>query len=151
MNRNVCIPAAYLIIKRKNEIILLKRKNTGYEDGNYSFIAGDVEKGESFKGCIIREAKEEAGIKICESDLHLVHIMYRKKKNNDKHERIDSFYEADKWKGNISNLEPEKCSELKWFNKDNIPENTIPFIKKVLEQIEKKVFFTEFGWQKNEI
>jgi len=151
MRKNICIPFSYLILKRKNKIIFLKRENTGYADGYYSFVAGHVEKGESFKLCIIREAKEEAGIEIKEDDLQLVHIMYRKDKNNNENERIDFFYEINKWKGDIVNFEPEKCSELKWFNKNDIPENTIPYIKKTLDNIEKKLFFSEYGWKPEEI
>ena len=59
---NQNIPAAYLVLIKEKKILLLRRFNTGYEDGNYSFIAGHVEKSESFTACIIREAKEEANI-----------------------------------------------------------------------------------------
>ncbi|NQY54774.1 MAG: NUDIX domain-containing protein, partial [Campylobacteraceae bacterium] len=59
---NSNIPASYLILIRQNKILLLRRHNTGYQDGQYSTIAGHVEEGESFSQCIIREAKEEAGI-----------------------------------------------------------------------------------------
>ena len=151
MRRNICVPSTYLIIKSDDKIILLKRKNTGYADGYYSFVAGHVEKGESFTMCIIREAREEAGIEINEDDLNLVHIMYRKDKNNKENERIDFFYEINKWKGSIVNLEPEKCSELKWFSKSNLPKNTIPYIRKTLVNIENKLLFSEYGWKPEEI
>jgi 8-oxo-dGTP diphosphatase len=42
------IPASYLFLERDNRILLLRRSNTGYEDGNYSLIAGHVEANESF-------------------------------------------------------------------------------------------------------
>jgi 8-oxo-dGTP diphosphatase len=51
---NETIPASYLILFRDGKILLLKRANTGYEDGNYSVIAGHVEPGENFTQCIIR-------------------------------------------------------------------------------------------------
>jgi NADH pyrophosphatase NudC (nudix superfamily) len=56
--RHQNIVAAYLVLKKKNKVLLLKRHNTGYEDGNYSVIAGHVEPGESFRQTIIREAQE---------------------------------------------------------------------------------------------
>ena len=151
MKRNVCIPASYLILKKEDKILMLKRKNTGYEDGNYSFIAGHVEKDESFTKCAIREAKEEAGIEITEQDLCLVHIMYRKETVSGKPERLDTFYEVNNWKGYIKNLEPEKCAELKWFKKNNIPQNTIPYIKKTIEYIDRNILFSEYGWDEDEV
>ena len=46
--RNTNIPAVYLVLIKDGKVLMLERKNTGYMDGWYSFIAGHVEKGESF-------------------------------------------------------------------------------------------------------
>ena len=92
MEKNHClIPASYLVLIKDNNILLLQRKNTGYEDGNYMFIAGHVEPNESFTGAVIREAKEEAGIIISERDVKLVHMMQRKATSSN-NERIDAFF-----------------------------------------------------------
>jgi hypothetical protein len=61
-----------------------------------------------------------------------------------KTERIDTFFIAKKREGKITNLEPNKCSELSWVDLDNIPENTIPYIKYVIEKIKNKIFYSEF-------
>jgi hypothetical protein len=37
--RHTNIPASYLILMKDNNVLLLRRFNTGYEDGNYSMIA----------------------------------------------------------------------------------------------------------------
>lgn len=60
--RHSNIPAAYLTLFRDNKVLLLRRCNTGYEDGNYSMVAGHVDQGETFTQAIIRESNEEAGI-----------------------------------------------------------------------------------------
>ena len=142
------IPAAYLILIKENKILLLRRFNTGYEDGNYSFIAGHVEKGESFIECIIRETKEEANIEITKKDLKTVHIMHRKSMDNNYPDRIDTFILATKWKGEIKNNEPNKCDDLSWFDLDNLPKNTINYIKQAIENIKKNNFYSEFGFDK---
>ncbi|OIO18541.1 MAG: hypothetical protein COY69_00490, partial [Candidatus Magasanikbacteria bacterium CG_4_10_14_0_8_um_filter_32_14] len=56
-------PASFLVLIKNNKV-LLRRFNTKYEDGNYSMIAGHVDQGKTFTQCIIREAKEEADIKM---------------------------------------------------------------------------------------
>lgn len=48
-----------LIINKNDEILLLKRKNTGYYDGGYSLPAGHVEDGEFASIAIVKEMKEE--------------------------------------------------------------------------------------------
>ncbi|KKT86389.1 MAG: NUDIX hydrolase, partial [Microgenomates group bacterium GW2011_GWA1_Microgenomates_45_10] len=63
-DRHRIIPASYVILQRENKILLQRRYNTGYEDGNYSFVSGHVEQGESYINAIIREAKEEAGVEL---------------------------------------------------------------------------------------
>jgi len=137
-------PASYLIFEKEEKILLLKRKNTGYEDGKYSFVAGHVEEGESFSDCIIREAKEEAGILIKKEDLKVVCVMQRNQKND---ERIDFFFTVKNWEGEVVNKEPHKCEALTWFDKKNLPSNIIPFIKKVIENVESGILFDEFDYK----
>ena len=141
--RHKNIPASYLILFQNNKVLLLKRFNTGYEDNKYSFIAGHVDEGETFTEAIIREAFEEAGIKIFEKDLKVMHVMHRKSVDS---ERVDIFFTVKKWMGNLENMETDKCSELDWFDMENLPENVIPYIRKVIENIQNKIFYSEFGW-----
>ena len=69
---------------------MLRRFNTGYEDGNYSVIAGYLEGNETVIAAMIREAREEAGISIAAEDLRVVGVMHR----FSIHERIDFFLTA---------------------------------------------------------
>ena len=84
------VPACYLILIKDDKILLLKRCNTGFEDGNYSFIAGHLDGDETFKQAMVREAKEEAGISLDPDKLEIINVMHRSKKGND-FERIDIF------------------------------------------------------------
>lgn len=76
--KHTLVPASYLILQHENNILLLRRENTGYEDGKYGLISGGVNLGETFTQTVIRKAREEAGIIIVHEDLKLVHMVHRK-------------------------------------------------------------------------
>ncbi len=144
--RNASVPASYLVLIKENRILLSKRFNTGFQDGKYSMVAGHVEAGESFTNCIIREAKEEAGITIDFKNLKAIHFLHLNSHTKENNERIDVFFITKKWEGEIINNEPNKCSDLSWFDLDNLPPNTIPYIKKVIEKIQDNIYYSEIGW-----
>ena len=144
--RHQNIPATYLVLFKDNKTLPLRRFNTGYEDGNYSMVAGHVDPGETFKHCIAREAEEEAGIRVKEEDLDLAHVMHRKSDFSEIEERVDLFFTAKNWEGEITNKEPHKCDDLSWFDLEAIPENTIAHVKKAIEHIKNNVYYSEHGW-----
>ncbi|WP_253823059.1 NUDIX domain-containing protein [Acidianus sp. RZ1] len=81
------ILSVHLFIFNGNQILLQKRKNTGYRDGCYSVIAGHVEAKESATKAMVREAKEESGIEIKPEWLKLEQVMHRLENQ----ERVDFF------------------------------------------------------------
>lgn len=147
-NRHKLVPACYLFLTKDNEVLLQKRCNTGYKDGEYGLVAGHVEQGESFKQALVREAKEEIGIDLCVDDFEVVHVMHRMEQSDPPEigERIDVFLKTKKYKGAIKNMEPHKCDDLSWFPINELPENTIIYIKFAIEKIKSKIFYSQFGW-----
>ncbi|MFZ5365298.1 MAG: NUDIX hydrolase [Patescibacteria group bacterium] len=141
-------PASYLVLVKDEKFLMLRRYNTGYEDGNYSLVAGHLDGQETFRQAMAREAKEEAGIILNPNDLQVVHVMDRQVIFNDvgARERLDVFVKADDWSGELKNMEPHKCDDLSWFSFDKIPKNTIPYIKQALECIRDGVFYSEHGF-----
>ena len=97
---------------------------------------------------MIREAKEEAGIDIKEEDMEIIHTMHRNEMVNpvEIRERVDVFIKVEKWDGELQNMEPHKCDDLSWFSLNDLPENTIPYVKFALECIDKNIFYSEYGW-----
>ena len=137
--------AAYLLLQRNNELLMLQRQNTGFEDGNYSFVAGHIEHKESAITAIIREAKEEAGIELQPNDLTLAHIMQRNCADDLVYH--DFYFQAKTWSGTVQNMEPDKCRELRWAPIHMLPENTIPYIRSVVEMVYSSGnIFSEYGW-----
>jgi len=122
--------AVYLVVRDKEQILLLKRQNTGYMDGYYSLIAGHVDPSEDALRAMAREAKEEASISIKERDLKLLLTCHRTSCNY-----IDLYFTTKTYSGTITNQEPDKCSDLSFFSVNNLPENIIPEVKKSIESI----------------
>jgi 8-oxo-dGTP diphosphatase len=134
--------AVHIFLLRNNQVLLLRRANTGYEDGNYSVVAGHLDGGESVTQAAIREAHEEVGIALRPADLTAVGVMHRISNE----ERIDFFLVATTWEGTLTNHEPDKCSELRWCALDALPAHTIPYVRAALENFSRGVWFAEFGW-----
>lgn len=137
------IASSYPFYVRDGKILLSRRKNTGYADGMYSLPAGHVEDGESLTTCLVREAKEEIGVIIDPSDLHLVHTMHRFETDI----RMDFFFTVSKWLGVVTNCEPEKCDDVAWFSLSALPTNTVPYIRAAIDMWQKEIVFSERGWE----
>ena len=105
--------AVHLFLVKENQVLLLRRFNTGYEDGNYSVVAGHVDGGEDIYTAMLREAREEAGVEILRGNIEIIQVMHRKKESE---ERIDYFFKCEKWDGDIKIMEPDKCDELVWVD-----------------------------------
>lgn len=133
--------AVYLIPRRNGEVLLSLRQNTGWMDGHYSLVAGHVEAGETAKEAMIREAEEEAGATLLDDDLKFVHVLYRMSNESDDN-YIDIFFESERWDGEFVNAEPNKCGGLEWFKIDDLPVNTLSYVKDVIEMSERKIYYS---------
>jgi 8-oxo-dGTP diphosphatase len=132
----------HLFFFRGDQILLIRRFNTGYADGQYSVPAGHLDGGETVIAAARREALEEVGVQIDPQDIEFSSVMHRL--NGE--ERVDFFLTVHKWTGEPVNAEPDKCDELRWENLSNLPGNTIPYIQQALRNHSQGTRFDEFGW-----
>lgn len=123
------------------KVLLSERKNTGYMDGYFSLPAGHVDGGETIASALRREVKEEIGVMLTDIP-DPTHVMHRIISSTE--ERIDFFFIITSWSGDIINAEPDKCAQLIWVNKSNLPEKMVPYIRKAIEEIAAGNSFSEF-------
>lgn len=135
--------AVWLVAKKNGQILLLRRYNTGYMDGQYTLVSGHLEENEGATAAMIREAKEEAGIVLSRDQLSIGHITHRKCPDR---EYIDFFFVVSDLKDEPKNMEPEKCDDMRWFLTTELPTNTLPNVKCALDAIQNKKQYDEFGW-----
>ena len=126
--------SSYVIFQQNGRVLLTRRYNTGYRDGEYSLPAGHIEENEFATAAAIREAREEVGAEIRPEDLVPAHIMHR---HCGDHERIDFFFTAKTWTGKITNTEPDRCDNIGWFALEQLPTNTIPISSSSLRIVAK--------------
>lgn len=132
----------HLLFFRDNQVLLLRRFNTGFEDGNYSVPAGHLDGGEPLRVAAKREALEEIGVNIDIEDIRFAGVMHKIEDD----ERVEFFVQVKKWQGEPFNAEPDKCDQLRWYDVDALPQNTIPYVRKAIQNFQEGIPFQEFGW-----
>ena len=134
--------AVYLLIERDSEILLLRRANSGWNDGKYTLVAGHVDAGESARTAMVREAAEEVGISLGQEDLDLVHTMYR----NDRDPYVDLYFRETRWSGEPRIMEPDKAGDLRWFPVGSLPSELVSTVRSALSCIQSGNIYSEDGW-----
>jgi 8-oxo-dGTP pyrophosphatase MutT (NUDIX family) len=137
--------AVHVLLLRGDEVLLVRRCNTGFEDGKLSVVAGHVEPGETVTQAAVREAYEEVGIAVSRDRLRVVGVIHRRSRE----ERVDFFlaYPLENDREAPQNREPDKCSELVWAKLRCLPGDTIPYVRAGIENFTTGTWFQEFGWE----
>lgn len=139
-----CESFVSLILRRGSQVLLIRRFNTGCDDGMYGCAGGGVDGNEPVTQALIREAYEELGITIKKEQVKMVHVVHKRYANK---EMIGFFFEASEWEGELRNMEPHKHDDLGWFEVDALPNNCQNAFTHVLAMIEQNKFFSELGWE----
>jgi len=130
----------HLFFFRENQILLLRRFNTGFRDGEYSVPAGHLDGGETVLPAAIREGKEEVGVDIEETDMTFSSVLHR----IEDEERVDFFVQVHQWQGEPFNAEPDKCDDLRWVAITALPANIIPYVNQALMNHLNGIPFDEY-------
>lgn len=130
---SICVD---IMLIKENKILLMKRKNTGFDDGMYELPGGHLEANEDLYDAMIREAKEELLIDLKRENLKIVHLMH-----HFTGERLNFIFSAYAQDLEPKIGEPNKCEELVWVNINEIPKETTDKVKIMIRNIINKEFY----------
>ena len=150
MKKRFTLRCAVFLILTKTEsnqeyVLLQKRYHTEILSGQYDVAAsGHLEKNESVKDAMIREAKEEIRITLLKENLHFSSTIHAKFEDAD---YILITFWADQYQETPKIMEPDKCKELKWFDINELPENLADTRKIMIENYKNHIPYKEYGFQ----
>ena len=135
--------SVFAVLRREDQVLLIRRTNTGWLDGLFSVPAGAMDGDEPAALAAIREAAEEASVSINPDDTRLAHTLHCRTEGN---EWLGLFFEVFAWEGTPSLGEPERHSDLTWTPLSELPSEMVPYVGQALTCISKDVAYSEFGW-----
>ncbi len=120
-----------VIILNKNKVLLGKRISS-HNKNTWQSTGGHLEFGESFEACAKREIMEEVGIQV--KNVKLITATNDIFPKENKH-YVTVFMGCEYKSGIPKPLEPTKCSEWRWFERNKLPKNLFLPYDKILALI----------------
>ena len=127
--------AVYAVLRRGDEVLLLRRTGSGFHDGELALPAGHVDEGESALAAIVRELAEEVVIDVRPQDCRLALTGHSGPENPDDDTYVDLYFTIDRWTGEPRLGEPDKALELVWAPVADLPADTVSFMAEAIETI----------------
>jgi 8-oxo-dGTP diphosphatase len=134
--------AVYGVLRDGGRVLLMRRKGSGYRDGQLSLPAGHLEGHEDAVSGLARELREELGVEVTSCSLALV--MHRRRETEADDEYVDLFFDVTGWAGEPRIGEPHKCAELVWSS--DPPADIVDYIGVALRAIDDGERLVTHGW-----
>ncbi|MGW7611124.1 NUDIX hydrolase [Streptomyces sp. NPDC054766] len=145
-HRERSIVGAHLVLVRDGAVLLGRRHpDSPFAPSTWHVPAGHREPGESALACMVRETSEETGITIEARDLSLVHTLDQRNPWSP-FPRLQLFFAASRWSGEPRVLEPDRCTEWKWWPLDALPGQLVEYTRTALTAIACGKTYTDSGW-----
>lgn len=135
----------HVLLVGDGNILLTQRRDTNpIFDGLWHLPSGKLDAGESAIDAASREVEEEVGVLIESADLHHVHTIHVN--GSGPEPRLGLFFEARHWTGEPTNREPDKCSAVRWFPLDDLPDQLIDYPATGIHAYRDGLTFSVRGW-----
>lgn len=138
-----------LLVDGANLLLTRRRDPNPAFDGRWHLPSGKLEMDESVLDAAAREAEEEVGVLIQAADLRHVHTIHVN--GSGVEARLGLFFETRRWTGEPTNREPEKCSAVRWFPLDAMPERIIDYPAAGIHAYRTGQVFSTRGWDNQAI
>jgi 8-oxo-dGTP diphosphatase len=135
--------SVFVLIHQGSSLLLLHRKNTGWQDNKWSLPAGRHDGNESLPEAAARELLEETGLVVQPENLELVHVQHHKIGRDGK-EWLGVFFLASSWTGIPTLLEPDKHDAIAWH--EELSETMVDYVRLAVEKIAVNIRFSSVGW-----
>lgn len=136
-----------LLLTRGDQVLLALRADTGYADGQWNLPSGKLERGEDALTGLVREAREEIGVRLEPAELRMATTVHRL--NNSGIGRLGLAFTVEHEPtrhGEPVNAEPHKCAAIAWFPADALPPNTYPSSAVCVQAFRAGDPFVLSGW-----
>ncbi|WP_447034661.1 NUDIX hydrolase [Streptomyces sp. DSM 118878] len=125
----------------------LRHPQVRYAGGIWHYLAGRCEQ-ESATACLIREAREEAGLVIDPADVELVHVVHvgHVVGSPGGQPLLQLVFRARRWEGTPEVREPDKCLAWRWWPPHELPEQLVPYARTAITGIAEGRAYSQMGW-----
>lgn len=132
-----------IILKQDNQVLLVKRCNSDWASERWNFPGGLLEENETLLQAAVRETKEEIGVTVNPKDFSLVHVLHVHAGGTNTRTIIGFYFMATQWSGTPINNEPDKHSDIGWFDTDTLPATATQHARQALHGLLNQISYSE--------
>ena len=132
----------HMLLRRAgDDLLLLRRANSGFLDGYYVMPGGHVQAGETIVEAAVREVAEEAGVAVAVDDVRPLAVLPYL---NEAQQGVDFVMGAEAWVGEPRINEPDRFDDLVWAPRRALPAKCAPYLPRLLAMVDRGDWFHEF-------
>jgi 8-oxo-dGTP diphosphatase len=136
-----------LILTDADQVLLALRDGTGYADGRWNLPSGKLEPGEDALSAVVREAREEIGVRLDRDEPRMVATVHHRNAAGFARVGLTFTVEFESGRhGEPVNAEPHKCVKIEWFPVDRLPWHTYPYTAVCVRAFREGQTFSLSGW-----
>ncbi|WP_411084769.1 NUDIX domain-containing protein [Streptomyces sp. cmx-18-6] len=122
----------------------LRHPESKYAGDTWHYLAGRCEQ-ESALACLVREAREEAGLVIDPADVELAHVVHVVDAPGGP-PLMQLVFRAHRWEGAAEVREPDKCLTWQWWPQHDLPDRIVSYTRTAITAIAEGRPYSQLGW-----